>query len=383
MTLPARRRVAVLINDMNAAGGIQRVASKLVRDLGERYQTTLLSVEPLASPIFYEEGLDFQSLELRRNSVSHGRLIADLVAMGRRLRRRVRELRIDTVLALWYDMATVAAFALPSSVKRVGCEHISYSQATPSWRFIRSVSYPRLDAIVGLTREDLPLLAKIAKHAEVIPNYIDATPVLNAQDRQKILLTVGHLDARKGVDRLLWALKQTLIDHPDWKLVVVGGGEKGYVDWGYLDYVATLIKLLQLEGRVEFHPATNRIEDWYRRASVYVLGSRMEGLPMVLIEAKAYGLPIVSFDCPTGPKEIVRDGIDGYLIRNDSFAFGEAVAALIKDANLRGRMSDAALEDVRQRFSSSVVLNRWHELIEGLHVKEGVLGRRSEAPSWP
>ncbi|MFS8083909.1 MAG: glycosyltransferase, partial [Ginsengibacter sp.] len=279
MNTPVRRRVAVLITDMQASGGIQKVASNLVRDLGARYETTLISVEPLNNPVFFEEGLDFQSLDYRRNSVSRKALINDLIAIGSRLRRRVREQKIDVVLALWYDMATVAALALPSSVKKVGCEHIAYGQASRIWRATRSFAYPKLDAVVGLTQEDLPLLSKISGHAAVIPNYVNDYAPVAREERQKILLTIGHLDERKGVDRLLWALKQTLMDHPDWKLVVVGGGEKGHVDWRYMAFVSVLVNLLGLHGRVELYPATSRIEEWYRKASIYVLGSRMEGLP--------------------------------------------------------------------------------------------------------
>jgi glycosyltransferase involved in cell wall biosynthesis len=204
----------------------------------------------------------------------------------------------------------------------------------------------------------------------VIPNYVDAVHPAAAEGREKILLSIGHLDARKGFDRLLWALKHALLDHPGWKLVIVGGGEKGHIDWGYLDYLSTLIQLLGLEGRVEFHPATDRIDEWYRRASIYVLGSRREGLPMVLIEAKAHGLPVVSFDCPTGPKEIVRNDIDGYLIPNDSMEFGRAASRLMADAALRSRMGLAAVEDARHRFSPEFVLPKWCELIESLHKRD-------------
>lgn len=363
-----RRRVAFLITDMNAAGGIQRVAANLVRDLGEWYDTSLLSVDPLSNPVFFEEGMDFQSLNVpRRFAKSRMRLLAELITIGSKLRRTVEQQRIDTVVALWYDMASVAALALPSTVKRIGCEHISYWQATRTWRLIRKLAYRRLDAVVGLTNEDLPLLTQISRRATVIPNYVELAPLPVTSEREKILLSVGHLDHRKGFDRLLWALKQTLLDNPDWKLVVVGGGEKGHTDPVYLGYLANLINVLQLTGRVEFYPATSQIEEWYRKASIYVMGSRMEGLPMVLIEAKAHGLPVVSFDCPSGPKEIVRNGVDGYLIPNDGLEFGRAASNLIRDPDLWQRMSAASREDVLQRFSRAAVLNRWHQLIEDLH----------------
>jgi amylovoran biosynthesis glycosyltransferase AmsD len=363
-----RRRVAILINDMNSAGGIQRVAANLVRDLSPRYETMLLSIEPLDSPVFYTPGLDFRSLGHKREVRSRLSLVHDFLVAGRLLRRFVVENRIDTVVGTWYDWSSVMAFALPRSVRRIGCEHMSYFDASAKWRWIRAKSYPRLDAVVALTATDLPLLARISRAAHVISNYMHPVVAAPLEGREKILLTVGHLENRKGIDRLLWALKQPLMDNPDWKLVVVGGGEKGHVDWGYLDYIATLLQILQLDGRVEFYPSTKSIDEWYRRAAIYVLGSRREGLPMVLIEAKAHGLPIIAFDCPTGPKEIIRPGIDGFLISADTEEFAAAAATLIADSRLRHRFGAAAQEDFLQRFSSDSVLPKWFDLIEGLHV---------------
>lgn len=363
-----RHRVAVLINDMNATGGIQRVAANLVRDLLPYHDTVLLSVEPLNPPvIFHEPGLDFQSLDRRRTYFRRGGRLLHFTQTGIALRRWIAGHDIDTVLAIWYDWASVAALALPRSVKTVGCEHISFCEAPAPMRRIRRFCYPQLDCAVSLTDGDLPDLARISRSARTIPNYVPRIEPAPHPDPEKLLLTIGHLDSRKGIDRLLWGLKPALLANPDWRLAVIGGGEKGYADWGYLDYIAVLLKLLQLEGRVEFHPATSRIDEWYRRASIYVMGSRREGLPMVLIEAKSHGLPIVAFDCPTGPKEIVRDGTDGFLIGNDSEAFAQAAGNLMSNPALREQMSLAALADCRERFSKPAVIGQWLELIASLH----------------
>jgi glycosyltransferase involved in cell wall biosynthesis len=352
---------------MAKAGGLQRVAANLVRDLRPYYDTMLLSVEPLNAPVFHEDGLDFRSLDVVCRALTYRGRLKDFARGGWALRRFVAQNRIDTVLAFWYDWASVAAIALPRRVKKVGCEHISFFEATPKMRQLRARTYWRLDAVVSLTEQDVPHLSSVSRSVHVIPNYSPATQVAPFETREKILLTIGHLDSRKGIDRLLWGLKQTLLEHPDWKLVVVGGGEKGHVDWSYIYYLSALLQMLQLDGRVEFHPATGRIDDWYRRASIYVMGSRQEGLPMVLIEAKAHGLPIVSFDCPTGPREIVRPGLDGFLIENDSDAFGEAVSELMANQDLRRRMGEAARNDHQQRFSVDTVIGRWCSLIETLH----------------
>jgi len=362
--------VAIFLSDMTFAGGIQRVAAGLTRDFQPWYDTVLLTVEPLKSPAFYEAGLDFRSLNFLRNASSRLRVLYGLFVAGRRLRRFVLQNKIDTVVAIWYDWASVAALLLPRSVKKIGWEHISYSEPTETWQKIRSRTYRYLDAVVSLTETDLPAFEKIASKVQCIPNYVPAIEPDPADARENILLTVGHLISRKGIDRLLLALKQPLLDNPTWKLVVVGGGEKGRADSGYLDSVMTLIQTLQLQGRVEFHSATERIDDWYSRASIYVMGSRMEGLPMVLIEAKAHGLPAVAFDCPTGPREIIRTGVDGFLVDNDSDEFGRSVAKLMNDAGLRRRMGTAAAKDVEERFSPQPILAKWVNLIESLHANK-------------
>lgn len=367
-----RPRLAVLINDMNSSGGIQRVAVNLVRELSERYDARLLSVEALHKPVFHDPDLQLASLNCARRARGRLPYLVEMTTIGFALRRYVREQRIDIVLAIWYDFACITALALPGAVLKIGCEHIAYEEAPRFWRAMRRLSYPRLDVVVGLTEADRPALAQLARKVCVIPNAAPLPSPSANTPREKVLLCVGHLIARKGLDRLLWALQKPLQDHPDWRLVLVGGGERGHTDWGYLDYLATLLKLLQLEGRVMIHPATQNIESWYRRASIYVMGSRQEGLPMVLIEAKAFGLPVVSFDCPTGPREIVRHGIDGFLIQDDDYAFGDAVSALINDPELWQRMSAAAVEDIGARFSSATISQQWFDLIDGCLVGKPV-----------
>jgi hypothetical protein len=151
---------------------------------------TMLSVAPLTAPVFHEPGLDFRSLNITRGPATHLALLRDFFKGGRALRRFVAEHRIDTVLAFWYDWASVTALALPRSVKKVGCEHMSFFEATPKMRLIRAKTYRRLDAVVSLTEEDLPHLAQISRAVHVIPNYVPAVPTTPFEQREKILLTI-------------------------------------------------------------------------------------------------------------------------------------------------------------------------------------------------
>jgi glycosyltransferase involved in cell wall biosynthesis len=352
---------------MNAAGGIQRAAANLVRDLRTEFDTLVVTVYAPQDTVFRESEQVLKSLNL---PYVHGKFYPRLweaLVIGWRLRRLVADENIDTVICIWYHVAVIAALALPRSVKKIGYEHIAFAAATGIWARLRWWSYRRLDAVVSLTKEDHAQFAAISKRALVIPNYVPLPASRDPGKREKLLLAVGHIEYRKGLDRLLWALKEPLQANPDWKLVFVGGGDIGHSQQWYVAYLHALTRMLHLANRVELCAATHRIEEWYRRASIYVMGSRLEGLPMVLLEAKSHGLPVVSYDCPTGPKEIVRHGVDGFLIPNDLTAFAAAARALMDDDDLRQRMGEAAIEDIRLRFVASRICPQWRDLIAAVH----------------
>ena len=335
----------------------------LARDLRGNFETQLLVREPFPLSMPFDlDGIATRSLNFRRS----GNRTKDLIASGRLLRRHARNTGLDAVLAIWSDMACITAWSLPRGVIKIGCEHIAYQDTDGFWGRARRASYGKLDAVVSLTKRDQPLYEKLNRKVVTIPNAVANVKILPDANREKVLLTVGHIVYRKGIDRLLWALKRPLLENPDWKFVVVGGGEMSDVDWGYMNHLSVLIQALGLKDQVEFHPATRNIFDWYSRASIYVMGSRTEGLPMVLLEAKSYGLPVVAFDCPTGPREIVRDGQDGFLIGNDTDAFSDAVSRLIKEPGLGKRFAKAAREDSQTRFSVSSVTEQWTSLLHGL-----------------
>ena len=105
--------------------------------------------------------------------------------------------------------------------------------------------------------------------------------------------------------------------------------------------------------------------DWYRRASMYVMSSRFEGFPNTLLEAMAHGLPVVAFDCDTGPRDIIRPGVDGLLVAPDEGMDGlcRALDLSMNDKELRGRMATEAIK-VRERFSIDSIASQWDEVLK-------------------
>ncbi len=198
----------------------------------------------------------------------------------------------------------------------------------------------------------------------VIPNAVrwplqEQEPVVPVPDKGERLrlLAVGRLHPVKGFDLLIQAFAMVASYFPDWDLVIVGEGEERAALQKQIE-TAALQKRVQLVGRV------GNIKDWYEQSDMYVLSSRSEGLSNTLLEAMASGLAVVAMDCDTGPREIIRDNIDGILVNPPEDA--DALAAHLSDLMARP-LKRAALArravDVRDRFSVPIVMAQWERLL--------------------
>lgn len=176
----------------------------------------------------------------------------------------------------------------------------------------RRIAAKYCDFIVTLTKRDKELweqgIKTINANIVSIPNPspyedIQHTPNLDF----KTILSVGHLRHVKGFDLLIEAWAKVCAFNADWTLCIVGSGEEE-------EKLKQQVSGLGISSRVSFISVVKDVEPYYRTSSFYCLSSRFEGLPMVLLEAQAFGLPIVSFDCEVGPSEIVDDGINGWLV---------------------------------------------------------------------
>ena len=216
----------------------------------------------------------------------------------------------------------------------------------------------QFDRLVVLTEEDKTYCTHCPT-TSVIPNPI-TTPSLEVSPlSDKVILAVGRLDNQKNFPELIdiWALIAK--DYPDWKLRIVG---EGYTDVRILKKV----KEYGLEEQFELCPFTKEIQKYYLSASIYAMTSAFEGLPLVLVEAESMGLPLVSYACPCGPRDIIRDGQDGFLVElGGQKTFAARLRQLIEDEELRRRMGQAAKIN-SQRFSLENVMKQWVDLFAEL-----------------
>jgi GalNAc-alpha-(1->4)-GalNAc-alpha-(1->3)-diNAcBac-PP-undecaprenol alpha-1,4-N-acetyl-D-galactosaminyltransferase len=232
-----------------------------------------------------------------------------------------------------------------------------------AWEGLRRRSYPQAKCLTVLTEEAAPYFSGLMDgRVRVMPNPV-ATAFRLAHNetgtrggRGRTLLAMGRLAYEKGFDLLLQAFALIAKGQPDWCLQIWGEGELR----SQLEQCASA---LGLTGRVQFGGFTKRPFEVMRQADLFVVPSRCEGFSNVLAEAMACGLPVVSFDCPSGPRHIVRDGIDGVLVPpQDVRALAATLERLMADEAERRRLAANAPKAV-ERFGIEKVMNAWEQLV--------------------
>jgi glycosyltransferase involved in cell wall biosynthesis len=289
------------------------------------------------------------------------------------LRRLVRRHRPTVVLGMMTRSSVLSVLAARGRCRVVATEHTHPPiQSLPSlWQRLRRWAYSRADAVIALTHGTAQWLdANLpGVQAQVIPNAVrwpleDGDPALPAAGHpgRRRLLAVGRLHPVKGFDCLLRAFAPLAALFPDWDLVILGEGEARPALEALRDELG-LAQRVSLPGRV------GNVGAWYAASDAYVLSSVAEGLSNTLLEAMASGLPCVAFDCETGPREIIRDGIDGVLVRpvQDAEALAARLSEVMGDARLRARFALRAT-DVRDRFGTARVMALWEQVFRGQRV---------------
>jgi glycosyltransferase involved in cell wall biosynthesis len=279
------------------------------------------------------------------------------------LRRYLRRPETDVLVTTRPVLNILSARFAPAGVLRIGQEHLHFGAHKPGLLDEIRTWYPRLDALVTLTEADRTdyhaMLAATGTQVHAIGNGLPAGPHPRSPLTGKVVLAAGRLVPVKGYDRLLEAFAKVVEKRPDWTLRIYGDG----IRRAALTARATE---LGLDGNVTFMGATGDIDGALAGASIHVVTSRFEGFGMTIVEAFACGVPVVSFDCPRGPREIITSGEDGLLVPDgDLDAFADALLSLIDDPDGLARMARGAHRSAA-RYDIAAVAGRWERLLTGL-----------------
>lgn len=285
------------------------------------------------------------------------------------LRQVLRQIQPDIALGMMTGanvLLALAALGL-SNLHTIGAER-TYPPQVPLgylWETLRCYTYRLLNAVTVLTSESEDWIKSntYAQKVSMIPNAV-VYPLLAQEPRvnsdnteRKRLLAVGRLSEEKRFNYLIETFANLAASYPHWDLVILGEG-------ALRSDLEQQIRKLSLEKRIFLMGRVGNVGEWYESADLYVMSSRFEGFPNTLIEAMSYGLPAISFDCDTGPRDIIRHEIDGLLVpAGNIVALTAALDKLMGDKTLRLKLAERAIE-VRERFSIEKITQLWEQLFD-------------------
>lgn len=352
------KKICFFSANFSNGGGTERVTSIIANELVKLgYDITIISCIDGEKSYFK---LDSR-IKLDRLYKSCSGLKFNLTA-AYKLRKKIKEYDFDYII----DIDTIHSFfSIPAIIglrtKVISWEHFNYYSdlGVRRRRWGRVLAAKYADRIITLTNEDREAFLENLRVKAKIDYIYNPTPYPNEKRSEctsKIAISIGRLTAQKGFDKLLDIWKQIEERDDKWLLYIIGSGEDK-------EKLLKQKESLNLK-RVVFVENTKNIKEYYEKASIYLMTSRFEGLPMTLIEAQSFGLPIISYDIKTGPKDVISDNKDGYLIEEDNQK--QFVEKFLELANNRDKIEGFSKEAYKssKRFHLDNIIDRWIKVLK-------------------
>lgn len=358
-------KILYITSQINEDGGVQRVLSVKTDYLIQKwgYQIDIVTLNNGNTNLFFDfnKNIGLHDIKLTGNKFSK------LFQYKKQIQKHIEQLKPDGIIVCDFGLK---GFSVPLLVKTKvplifeahGSKYNEsqyykinfFSEITHNFKyFYRNFCAKRFDYFVALSKESL--MEWSLKEGVVIPNPLYSPNNKTSDVTSKTVIAVARQSYEKGLDRLLYIWKLIAEKHPDWKLEIYGSQNQALG----LDDV---VKEYNITSSVRFFEPIKNIEEKYCGSSIYVMTSRSEGFPMVLLEAMSYGLPIVAYDCPIGPRSIIANGKNGFLIpEEDSAAFAQKMSDLITDDELRKKMGTKGKEMVKE-YDVDAIMLKWESL---------------------
>lgn len=371
------KRIAFVIDSLYNSGGMEHSMSIIAGALTEDFDVTVITGLELERPLFYplhpkihyvDIGVnpDLKKKGFWQNPIKKDYYIKledflmhnqmdFVISLGGITQYFLYKIKDGSKKILWFKFElNIFKVWVKGGLIR------SWLEATfQKYRMVFHIS--KFGKIVLLTDNDLRLWSKFTSRAVRIynPLTLDTAPIISDLSSKQVI-AVGRLTKVKGFDYLVDAWALVYKKFPDWRLVIYGEGDDREELQKQINTLG-LYEVITMPGR------TKNIVEKYANSSFFVLTSREEGFGNVMTEAESCGLPIIAFDCPYGPREIIKDGYNGFLIHQigDIVALSNYIIKLIEDEQLRKKMSENALDDV-QRFAIDKIKRQWVKLLNSL-----------------
>lgn len=362
-------KIAYLIEGMFNSGGMERVLSVCANTLCNKIDVSIVTLyqknrsyyfhldkEVTVYDLAIEDISNKKEIKIKLENFFHSHKFDIVISLGGIDMYYLHSINDGSKKILWFHFAIDIAKTTwigknPNLAKRIKAQ-------IQTWRRIFHARFYKKIIVISLA--DLNKWKKYTRNATLIYNPITIEDPIVSNLKSKSVISVGRLDFQKGFDYLINAWNYVNIKHPDWSLYIYGEGPLRDALQKQIDELYLTNSIL-LCGRV-----TNIVEK-YKQNSIYVMSSRAEGFGLVLLEASSCGLPLVSFNCPSGPSEIIEDGKNGFLINKvgDIQQLANKINLLIENSELRNYMGKNAKKNVRL-FSIQNISYKWIDLFHNI-----------------
>ncbi|MET8787541.1 glycosyltransferase [Streptomyces sp. NPDC004589] len=370
--------ISFLIHNAYGIGGTNRTTYNLATALADQHDVEIVSVfRHRDAPVFAPDprirlrslvdlrtdGPDRGHGELARPARifprTEGRYRQYSLLTDRRIGEHLASTEADVVVATRPGLNVHLARQIRRGPLRVGQEHLTLDSHSKALRLVLRGAYRGLDAFTTTTEADAGAYRARMRlpgvRVEALPNPVPAPALAPADGSARWVVAAGRLAPVKRYDLLVTAFDRVRTERPDWRLRIYGGGEQR-------EELRALVDRLGLYNHVWLMGPAHPIEPEWVKGSIAAVTSRTESFGMTIVEAMRCGLPVVSTDCPHGPREIIHDGVDGRLVEPGSAdAVARGLLELIDDGALRRRMAAAALRNAA-RFDPSRIAARYESL---------------------
>lgn len=374
------KKITILLLHMQH-GGIEKQSITFANELSKKYDVTIISTYSMQNKPAYEVDSKVKIKYLindKPNRVEFKKAlksknIIEIIKQGFKsikilylkkhlLIKEVKKLDADYVLSTRVEQAEILSKYAPKSVVTLTQEHLH----NDSEKYIKRLkkAFRNINYLVVLGPGSKENYSKWLKENEKIkivqiPNILEKLPNENSSLNNNNIVSVGRLHPEKGFEDLIQVFNKVQKEIPNLTLNIVGGGEE-------LDNLKKLIQQLNLEEKIKMPGMVSKeqVEEYLKTADLYVMTSIAECFPMVLLEASSYGLPLISFDVPVGPRAIISNDENGYLIQNRNIdEMANKIVELLKDKQKLKQLGKTSKE-MSQKYLSENVMPLWYEIFD-------------------
>ncbi len=356
--------IVIICSGLDSPGGIERAITNTANLFFEKGNKVTILVLDESKKSFYpiSKQIDLEQHYLHFGITQTGNIVSrksDFFRHIQKLKKVISRLAPTVLITTEYVHTIAARIAIKKSIKIISWEHHHFNWLSRStfWQFLYKYFYPKIDLVVCLNKTEERYYRQIGCKTTVIPNFIPQLPTHTSSLEAKTILTIGWLIKRKGVDLIPGIATIIFKQHPDWKWKIIGIGEEK-------NSLVKEIENKKLKANIEIiEPSTPDVEKEYLSCSMYAMTSRFECFPMVLLESMSYGVPVVAFDCQTGPGHIIKNGKDGFLIEKENInAMAGALLFFIQNEEKRNQFGKNGRQNI-QRYSANAIYELWKPVI--------------------